>query len=112
MDPKKIKKSIGKALSSSIIVSEETTGLVIKLKGKVLSGELLENETAYLGELLKVNKDIKVEIAANTTLGVYTIQWLKKLEEQVKSNGSKLEIIGLNAKHNKLLSILGTKLSA
>jgi len=112
MNQKKLKKYIGKTLSSSITVAEEPSQVLIKLKGNALVSELFENEVAYLDEIMKANKDVKVDVAENCSLGVYTIQWLHKLLQQINSTGGKMVVTGLDAKHNKLLTILGTRLSA
>jgi hypothetical protein len=109
---KKIKTSIGKALSSSISLSESDGVIHIKLSGKALLSEPLGNESVFVNELAKAGRNIDALVAANTVLGTFTIQWLTKLQTAVIEKGNSLKLSGLNAKNEKFISILGANLSA
>jgi hypothetical protein len=112
IDIKKVKKSLGSKLTSQVSFKEEAHQVTLTMKGALWVNEILENEIAFIGELLKANKKVRVVFSANLKLGTYSIQMLCKLRDQLESSGNMMTIEGMKKDHVKLINILGAELAA
>lgn len=103
-----MKDQMTKILGASYRVIEENVKgkTVLKLSGKGWSFGPLLNEKAWLKYLDSKRKSVTLDVSACSDLGVYTLQWIYKVNA---SDQGKLRVVGASKTTKKLIQAMGLK---